>query len=56
MLIRLTRDLTIEDFSDLDLSDITYDAYTSSMESLNKINKRYFHINYHLILIIIEVN
>ena len=41
MLLRLTRDLTIEDFSDIDLSDITYDAYTSSMESLNKIKNRY---------------
>jgi len=34
---KLTRDLTIDDFSDVDLSEITYDAYTSSMESLNSI-------------------
>jgi len=33
---RLTRDLTIEDFSDIDLSDITFDDYRSSMESLTK--------------------
>ena len=35
-IIRLTRDLTIEDFSDIDLSDITFDDYRSSMESLTK--------------------
>jgi len=34
---KLTRDLTIDDFSDVDLSEITYDAYTSSMESLNSV-------------------
>jgi len=31
---KLTRDLTIDDFSDMDLSEITRDDYTSSMESL----------------------